>query len=409
MTKEQLKSMDYPQLLEFLEQQQTEIDDLRNQYENELFELNYVLQNSPGSIYWKDTNGIYRGNNKFSSELMLSLGLSGELIGKTDYELFTKEVADHFREADLKVLSGQSLITEETTVLPDGRRLIQLSSKIPWRDKDNHIIGIIGNTVDITELKQTQEELRRESIALAKAQEANEAKDNFILNIEHDIRTPFSGIYGLSEYLVGETEGEIKEFLQMIEKATKELLNYCNNILEYSRLHSGVTPLLDRKFDLKQLAEKVLIMEKPAAIHKQLDMYFEYDSKLPKLFISDEYRIQRILINLISNAIKFTKEGHVALKIEQLKQKARRCIVQITVSDTGIGIPESQQTKIFERFIRLSPSNQNYYKGAGLGLTSVKNLLESLDGELELTSQVGKGSAFTCILPLKISLHDEAL
>jgi two-component system, OmpR family, aerobic respiration control sensor histidine kinase ArcB len=369
--------------------------------------LEQIVARLPCYVYWKDKDLHYLGCNDLTAEL-LNLPSSKAIIGKTDYDFgWPIEAVDIFRKKDKQILStGEPMVDFEETIFKSGKPIRLLVNKMPLFDKNGSITGLVGISVDITELKQTQEQLRT---ALEQAKISDKAKTDFILNIEHDIRTPFSGIYGLSEYLVGETEGEIKELLQMIEKATKELLNYCNNILEYSRLQSGVTPLLDRKFDLKQLAEKVLIMEKPAAVHKQLDLYFEYDSKLPKLFISDEYRIQRILINLISNAIKFTKQGHVKLKIEQLKQKARRCIVQITVSDTGIGIPESQQTEIFERFIRLSPSNQNYYKGAGLGLTSVKNLLESLDGELELNSQVGKGSTFICTFPLRISLHDEAL
>jgi two-component system, OmpR family, aerobic respiration control sensor histidine kinase ArcB len=378
---------------------------LREVKENQFYE---IVDAVPASIYWKDKNGYYLGCNKYML-VMAGLNKLTDIIGKRDDQLVWKDVADELFKIDRQVMQdNKTLEIEETPLLANKQKRVFLTTKTPLHLKTGAVTGLIGVSLDITERKKLEEDLLRKSIALAKAQEVNEAKDNFILNIEHDIRTPFSGIYGLSEYLVGETEGEIKELLQMIKKATKELLNYCNNIIEYSRLQSGVIPLLDRKFDLKQLAEKVLIMEKPAAVHKQLDLYFEYDSNLPRLFIGDEYRIQRILINLLGNAIKFTKEGRVSLKIKQLKQKARRCIVQIIVSDTGIGIPESQQTKIFERFIRLSPSNQNYYKGAGLGLTSVKNLLESLDGELELKSQVGEGTTFICTLPLKISLHDEA-
>ena len=367
-----------------------------------------IIDVIPVSIYWKDSNRRYLGCNKYMLD-MAGLSQLVDIIGKQDSQLAWREYADELAEIDNKViLNKETIEVEETPRLANQQKRVFLTAKTPLLSGDGEVAGLIGVSFDITKHKETEKALKD---ALQRAQAADQAKASFIRDIEHDIRTPFCGVYSVAQLLAAEAHQEpTRSLARTMVDCAAELLDYCNRIIEYSRVESGMAPLVDRKFDLKKLAERVLAMEKPAAISKGLAIQFTYDSQLPRLFIGDEYGIQRILLNLLSNAIKFTQEGYVALDIQQIKQtKDSMYVLSLTVADTGIGIPQEKQQAIFERFTRLSPANQGCYKGIGLGLglANVKRLLHSLAGELELDSTPGKGSCFTCFLPLKVSLLDD--
>lgn len=372
--------------------------------DKEIYRLKNVIENLPGSIYWKDRHGVYLGVNRFSTEKMRSSNLDWQdIVGKTDYDLFPKEVADTYRQNDLEVMTTERESSrEETVTLPNGETLIQLSSKRPLRDEQGHVVGIIGNTVDITYLKKVETELRE---AKEKAEAANQLKTAFIRDMEHDIRTPFSGIYSIATYLYEhETDLTKQEFLGHIANASKELLDYCNAILDFSRIESGILPLIEKKFDLHKLLDSVMAIEKPAAQFKKLELLLERSSDLPQIVLGDHYRLNRILINLVSNAIKFTKTGFIKLTAKLQKVHDKQAIISFMVEDTGIGIPPHQQDVIFEKFTRVIPANKNLYKGNGLGLKAVKQFTEELEGEIELMSEVDKGSIFICTLPFKLPL-----
>lgn len=375
--------------------------------DKEIYRLKNVIENLPGSIYWKDQNGVYLGVNCFSIEKMRSVNLAWQdIVGKTDYDLFPKEVADAYRKNDLEVMtSGHESSREEVITLPNGEILIQLSSKRPLRDEQGDIVGIVGNTVDITYLKKVESELRE---AKEKAEAANQLKMAFIRDMEHDIRTPFSGIYSITKYLYEqETEPNKKEFLGHVVNSSKELLNYCNTILDFSRIESGVLPLTEKKFNLHKLLDSVIMIENPAAQFKNLELLFEQSSDLPQIILGDQYRLHRILINLLSNAIKFTKTGFIKLTAKLQKTDSRQAIISFIIEDTGIGIPPHQQEIIFEKFTRVIPANKNLYKGNGLGLKAVKQFTEELEGEIELASELDRGSIFICTLPFKLPLISE--
>jgi two-component system aerobic respiration control sensor histidine kinase ArcB len=366
----------------------------------EITRLKDVIDNLPGSIYWKDKNGVYLGNNVFAKQKMLSVNLNPSVIGKTDYDLFEKTVADRFTKHDQEVINNNRAMShEETTILPDGQRVVQLSLKRPLHDKRGRVIGIVGNTVDITELKNTQEKL---SIAKKKAEDSNRAKMNFIQNMEHDIRTPFAGIYSITSILVSmETDPEKMKFLSAIEKSSKELLDYCNGIIELVRIESGKLEEPNGPVNLRNIIQSVINMEIAPALHKKIDLLAEYSDDLPEKIVSNSLNLQRILVNLVSNAVKFTDKGYVKILVTVEKYLDQINKVIIRVEDTGKGIPADKYDYIFERFTRLTPSNGGTYKGTGLGLSVVKYLVEELQGTIELTSMVGQGSVFTCTFPLQ--------
>jgi two-component system aerobic respiration control sensor histidine kinase ArcB len=369
-----------------------------------------ILYNLPGLIYWKNKNYQYVGFNK---NVMRLSGLTCEqLYGKTDLELnWGKKEAESFQKDDQEVMDmGITKITEHQIPISysDRAYAIVRTEKSCLYDKNGNVAGVLGVAMDVTEQKILEEKLIAEK---ERAEQLNQAKTEFIRNMEHDIRTPFSGIYSLAEILqTQEKNPEKKQLINAITQCAKELLNYCNGILDFSRIESGVMPILFKKFNLHALVNSVVAMEKPVAIDKKLLLITEYSKDIPEIFVGDEYRIQRILINLMSNAVKFTNKGHVKISIKLAKKiNNKEFILRFFIEDTGIGIPKEKQACIYERFNRLTPANEGKYKGSGLGLSVVKYLVEELSGEIEVNSRPKKGTVFVCTLPLKSPLIDDVL
>lgn len=234
---------------------------------------------------------------------------------------------------------------------------------------------------------------------------ANALKAEFIQNMEHDIRTPFHGIWMLASLLESkETDPSKKESLSDISKSAKELLDYCNGILEFIKAEEKSVPVLAKKFDLWRLIDKIVTMEIPAAKIKNLILLMNFSEEIPRVVIGDEHRLQRILINLVGNAIKFTHTGFVKISVKLAKKENKEIVLQIYIEDTGIGIPEDKMIYIYEKFTRINPASQGVYKGTGLGLRLVKQLIEEVDGEIDVKSEVGKGTTFVCTIPFKLPL-----
>ncbi len=370
--------------------------------------LTQIMDCTPGSLYWKDKNGRYLGCNMF---MVKTSGLSSpnDIIGKTDFDLWPDN-AHRIRENDLQVMqSGQAFSLEEKVELQNDDIIYFASSKVPLKDEHGDIIGIICNSLDITKLKKTEAELKA---AKEKAEQSNKAKSVFIQNMEHDIRTPFNGVWGFANILAElETDPEKKEFLSSIATCAKELLDYCDSILDFSRVEHGATPIFEKSFNVKELIDSVLKIESIAAKHKKLAFSINQSDNLPQVLIGDPYRLKRILLNLVSNAIKFTKDGSITMSVimNSKNLEKRLCVLKFIIEDTGIGIPEDKQSVIFEKFTRGTPSNQGIYKGQGLGLRIVKQFVTELDGDIHLTSTINKGTTFTFLLPFKLPLAEDII
>lgn len=358
--------------------------------------LTSIINELPGSIYWKDAAGVYLGNNHFAKEKMKESALSyHSVIGKTDYDLFSNKVADQYRQFDLDVMqTGQESVREESVTLPTGEMLVQLSYKRPLRDMQGVIVGVIGNTVDITHLKKIEMELRE---AKEHAERANQSKTELLRHMEHDIRTPFNGIWILSSLLASrETDEKKKLYLEDISKSAKQLLDYCNDILYFARAETGKTPLLPENFNIKTLIENVITMENVAAKNKSLKLLFEPSAEIPDTVISDPNRIQKILLNLIGNAIKFTHQGYIKVGLTlESKVDEKTAMICLIIEDTGEGIPLEKQAFLY-KYAKKTDFHEFGYAGHGLGLPTVKLLIQELKGEIELESVLGKGTKFIC-------------
>ena len=364
--------------------------------------LQRIVESVGGSVYWKNKQGKYLGCNTYAAK-MAGLEKSENIIGKTDYDLFNKSEADEFRENDLQVIKyGQELLTEEVVVSPAGINLTQLSIKKPLYNQEGMIVGIIGNTIDITERKKIEQEL---ILAKEKAEIANNAKTEFLRNMRHDFRTPFSGILGMANILYDEeTDSTKKEGLNSIIKSSKVLLEQLNEITDFISLEDGHIAILEKQFDLYKVIEDIEKLLFPVVYAKKLKFHVTIGKELPKYIIGDQMRTQRVLLNLLTNSVKFTNAGHVLLEASVAKEESSRIIIKFKINDTGIGIPKEEQDVIFEKFSRLTPSYTGIYKGKGLGLRIVKQFLDELNGEIHVTSQLNKGSTFIILIPYKLPL-----
>lgn len=368
--------------------------------------LNAVIHDLPGSIYWKDRNGVYLGCNSYGMMKLQSQTLQQDsIVGKTDYDLFPKDIADQYIKHDLEVInSGKEMCIEEKVSTYNGKILTQLSYKKPLHNPQGNIIGVMGNTIDITHLKEIEKELREQK---EKAEVANIAKTEFLENMRHDIRTPLSGIVGLSELLQKENNiNKIKQYTTELAESGKELLQFLNEILESINVSSGEIPLLKKKFNLRTILENVIKLHQPKANEKALKLELTVDEHLPHYMMGDPIRIYRVILELLVNALKFTKEGYIKISAKLAKKEEQNIVIQIEVEDTGPGIPPEKQQELFVRFKRLTPSYQGIYKGAGLGLSIIKQFIDDLQGEIHYLENSHKGAKFIILLPLKQSLLD---
>lgn len=385
--------------LDITKERQQEIDRLNT--------LESVIALMPGHVYWKDQDGRYLGCNDAQAK---SLGLASnkDIVSTVPYASLPEEEASMLRSVDNQVLrEGKTITLEEAGVRENGAVGVFLTKKTPLYTKEGHIMGLLGISFDITERKEAEKMLR---LAKEKAEESNKIKSEFISNMEHDIRTPFSGIWGFANILYEkEQDPEKKECLSGLATCAKELLDYCNGIVDFSRIEQGVMPILEKAFDIKKLVNSVIKMNSIAAMNQSLELLTDFQTGLPSIVIGDPYRLKRILLNLVSNSIKFTKQGHVkvTVSLENAILKQRYCVIRITVDDTGIGIPDDKQDIVYEKFVRGTPSNKGLYKGQGLGLRIVKQFVAELDDDVHLKSQLGQGTTFTILLPFKLPLAKE--
>ncbi|KTD35427.1 sensory histidine-kinase / response regulator [Legionella moravica] len=369
--------------------------------------INTIINTLPGAIYWKDTEGRYLGCNQFVAN-MAGFDRPEQIIGKTDFDLCWKEFASDWRIFDLKVMNeNKTHKTEEIARLADGRLITEITIKSPLCNDKKEIVGIIGTSMDITEQKNLEQDL---IAARKKAEEASHAKTEFLENMRHDIRTPLTGIIGFAEILKMESDKpQFKEYAENLVASSHALLDFLDEVLEAVRVSSGEIPKMKKKFNIKKTVYDLIELNRAKAAQKNLDLIINFDETIPPFLIGDKVRIHRIVLELITNALNFTDFGYVTLSVQLAKREERGIILKLIVEDSGIGIPKEKQQDIYLQFKRLTPSYQGIYKGAGLGLSVVKQFIDDVGGEIYVESEIRKGSRFTCILPLQEPLLDDEL
>lgn len=266
------------------------------------------------------------------------------------------------------------------------------------------LIGFCASSISVAavmylhfRMYNKQQEILEE--ARIEAQSANKAKSTFLANMSHEIRTPINVMLGMNEMILRESESEeIRQYAKSIERSGGYLISLINNILDISRIESGKMEIEEGKYELRQLLDEVMLIAEKQAEQKSLKMNLIFDKTLPAYLIGDVIHIKQILLNLINNAVKYTKEGQIDIKVSKNAEETK---LIFEVKDTGIGIKEENLPVLFDAFMRVDSKKNKKIKGTGLGLAIAKQLVEQMGGMIWVESVYGKGSSFFVQLPMK--------
>ncbi len=265
-------------------------------------------------------------------------------------------------------------------------------------------------TNEVGERKIAEEHSRK---AKLEAEEANSMKSKFLANVSHEIRTPLNGIIGFSESIISSDSIEdTRSYSATILKESETLLALINELLDHAKIEAGKIVLENRPFDIYQLLDRIKSTSYHGAKEKGLEYNFHIDDNIPQYVVGDSLRIRQVLVNIISNAVKFTEKGSVNINVREEEINTGRTTLRFSVTDTGIGIPEEKQSTIFESFTQADNSTTRRYGGTGLGTTISKQLTELMGGNIGLESIPDKGSTFWFTITLEISetvLSDDKL
>lgn len=264
---------------------------------------------------------------------------------------------------------------------------------VPVRDYDGTVIRWLGSCTDISELKQAATDLLT---AKDNAETANRAKDEFLANVSHEIRTPMNAILGMTNLLLDSSLDEFQhDLMQTVKSAGDNLLTIINDLLDYSKMDAGKLELEQAPFSPGQIIREIVNMLKPRVQSRNLKLTCQIEESIPGMVIGDASRLRQVLVNLLTNGIKFTPKGEVNVRLKLAQQNDENVALTFTVQDTGIGIAPERQQSIFEAFEQEDTSTTRKYGGTGLGLTIASRLVRAMQGEIELQSTPGKGSTFS--------------
>jgi len=494
----------------------------RKRAEEELYRSRQMLQSTldtiPQRVFWKDRNCIYLGCNRaFATDA--GLNNPAEIIGKNDFELAWSGTAELYRADDKRVMEKGSakLNFDETQSRPDGSLLWLRTSKLPLRDREGKVTGVIGTYEDITERKRAEEALhesekryrllfernlagvfrytaegrvldandayahilgyssgkelaglcrsdlffdsadaertgarlqqkkaltdlevrlkrkdgsavwvlenvscvggetgtpslvegtciditerKRAEGGMRKAKEAaeaaNRAKSQFLANMSHEIRTPMNGVIGVAGLLLDTPlTPEQRQYAEIVRSSGEGLLAVINDILDFAKIEARKLTLDTTDFDLRTVLEDAAAVLAIKASEKALELTCELEPGTPWLLRGDPGRVRQVLVNLLGNAVKFTAQGDVAIRVRSEAEGERTATLRFTVSDTGIGFQQDRAPALFEPFVQADGSSTRRYGGTGLGLTISKQLVEMMGGQIGVESDEGRGSKF---------------
>ena len=371
-----------------------------------------IIDTAPVRVFWKDRDLRYLGCNlAFAKDA--GMRHPQDLIGKDDYQLVWVAQAERYRADDLAVLESgiDKLFYEEEQTTPSGQTIWLRTSKIPLRRHNNEIFGLLGVYEDVTEQKQAESELKRHrehleelveertialSVAKEAAEAANRAKSTFLANMSHELRTPMNAIMGMTAVLTRRsTNPQQIDQLNKVTQASQRLLGIITDILDLSKFEAERLSLILIDFNLGGVLKTLTRLTELKAAEKGLLLNIDVSSELTYLALKgDRHRLAQVLLNLAGNAIKFTTEGNVSVRASLVEENPTDVLLRFDVHDTGIGISAEDQRRLFTAFEQADGSMTRRYGGTGLGLALSKRLVQMMDGQIGVESQLGAGSLF---------------
>jgi len=355
-----------------------------------------------------------------------------KLIGTDFFDYFTEP--DKAREG-YKQVFAKGFVADYPLTIRDHKLTDVLFNGSVYKDEQGNVLGIVVVARDITQQKKYEKELTEAKVvaelateiaeeAKSKAESATEiaesatrtaedavkAKQQFLSNMSHEIRTPMNAIIGFTKVVLKtELSEKQKEYINAIKLSGDALIVLINDILDLAKVDAGKMTFEQAPFKMASSISAMLHLFETKIQERNLELVKEYDSKIPEVLIGDPVRLHQIILNLVSNAVKFTTTGKIVVAVNLVSEDSENAVIEFAVTDTGIGIPENKIKKIFENFQQASSGTSRLYGGTGLGLAIVKQLVESQGGTINVKSEIGEGSTFSFTLSFQKTKGEEEL
>ncbi len=362
-----------------------------------------VLDNCTAGIFLKDKNFRYTLVNK-GFEQIIKADFK-DILGKTHFEVVGEKYPEEILSEEDRILSLGENRGSTQIIQHEYQKRFYLTNKFPLIDEEGEVFGLGGISTDITGQREYENELMR---ARELAEAAKVSQERFLANMSHEIRTPMNGVIGMTNLLEATNlNAEQEDYVKVIRQSSDILMLLINDILDVSKMQAGMLKLEKLAFDVRESVKQIFVSYKPLAAEMGIFLKCDIDESAPEFLMGDALRLNQVISNLVNNAIKFTSNGGVSIKVAASEIETDIVKLKIDVIDSGIGIPENKLEDVFNSFTQSSTSTTRKYGGTGLGLAIVKELVEMQGGTVHLTSQVNVGSTFTVTIPFGLAKIDK--